>query len=85
MVASTIPDALVIPATALLTAQDGGTSVMLVGPDSHAHKTNVRVGVRQDEQVQIIEGLKADDKIVASGAYGLPDNAKIAVESADAK
>jgi multidrug efflux pump subunit AcrA (membrane-fusion protein) len=56
---------------------------MLVGSDSHAHKANVRVGVRQDDQVQIVEGLKDGDKVVASGAYGLPDNTKIKVEGAD--
>jgi HlyD family secretion protein len=85
MLAKTLPDSLVIPAAALLTAQDGSTSVMLVGSDNHAHKTNVRVGVRQDEQVQIIEGLKDGDKVVASGAYGLPDNTKIKVEGTGEK
>jgi HlyD family secretion protein len=82
MLAKTIADALVIPATGLLTAQDGTTSVMLVGADDHAHQKNVRVGIRQGEQVQIIEGLQAGDKIVASGAYGLPDNTKVKVEGA---
>ena len=85
MLARTLPDALVIPAGALLTAQDGSTSVMLVGSDNHAHKTNVRVGIRQDERVQITEGLNAGDKVVASGAYGLPDNTKIKVEGTDEK
>jgi RND family efflux transporter MFP subunit len=82
MLAKTVPDALVIPAAALLTAQDGSTSVMLVGPDSHVHQKNVRVGIRQGEQVEIIEGLLAGDKVVGSGAYGLPDNTKIKVEGA---
>jgi len=82
MLAKTIADALVIPATGLLTAQDGTTSVMLVGADDHAHQKNVRVGIRQGDQIQIIEGLQAGDKIVASGAYGLPDNTKVKVEGA---
>ena len=38
MLARTIPDALVIPAAALLTAQDGSTSVMLAGADGRAHQ-----------------------------------------------
>jgi HlyD family secretion protein len=82
MLAKTVADALVIPAAGLLTAQDGTTSVMLVGPDNHAHQKNVRVGIRQGNQVQIIEGLQAGDKIVASGAYGLPENTKIKAEGA---
>ncbi|MGA9812448.1 MAG: efflux RND transporter periplasmic adaptor subunit, partial [Terriglobales bacterium] len=47
MLAQTIPNALVIPAAALLTAQDGTTSVMQVSADDHAHQKNVGVGIRQ--------------------------------------
>src|SRR6266478_317393 len=77
MLAQTVPDALVIPATVLLTAQDGGTSVMQVSADDHAHQKRVHVGIRQGDAVQIVEGLQAGDRVVASGAYGLPDNSKI--------
>lgn len=80
MLARTIPDALVIPAASLLTAEDGATSVMLVGSDNRAHQKPVKVGVRQGDQVQIVEGVQAGDRVVASGAYGLPDNAKIKVD-----
>src|SRR6266576_558805 len=79
MVAQTIPDALVIPAAALLTGQDGATSVMVVGADNRAHQKPVSVGVRQGDQVQITEGLQAGDHVVASGAYGLPDNTQVTV------
>jgi len=79
MVAQTIPDALVIPAAALLTGQDGTTSVMVVGADNRAHQKPVSVGVRQGDQVQITEGLRAGDHVVASGAYGLPDNTQVTV------
>ena len=85
MLAQTVPDALVIPATALLTAADGGTSVMQVSADDHAHQKGVQVGIRQGDTVQIVEGLQAGDRIVASGAYGLPDNSKIKVESPNEK
>ena len=75
-----VPDALTIPAVALLTAQDGTTSVMLAGSDGHAHQKDVKAGIREGDRVQIIEGITAVDHIVASGAYGLPDNAKIAAQ-----
>ena len=82
MVARSVPDALTIPAAALLTDQ-GATSVMVAAADGHAHKTPVKVGIRDDDRVQIVEGLKPEDKVVATGAYGLPDNTKItAAESA---
>ncbi len=80
MLARTIPNALVIPAASLLTAQDGTTSVMLVGSDNRAHQKTVKVGVRRDSRVQIVDGINAGDRVVASGAYGLPDNTQIKVE-----
>jgi len=76
MIARSVPDALTIPAAALLTDQ-GATSVMVAGADGHAHKTPVKVGIRDDDRVQIVEGLQPADKVVAVGAYGLPDNSKI--------
>ncbi len=85
MLAQTIPDALVIPAASLLTAEDGTTSVMLIGSDNRAHQKTVKVGVRQGELVQIVEGVQAGERVVASGAYGLPDNTKIKVESQNEK
>jgi multidrug efflux pump subunit AcrA (membrane-fusion protein) len=80
MLAQTIADALVIPAASLLTAEDGGTSIMIAGSDNRAHQKPVKVGVRQGDQVQIVEGVQAGDRVVASGAYGLPDNTQIKVE-----
>jgi HlyD family secretion protein len=85
MLARTIADALVIPAASLLTAQDGTTSVMVVGSDNRAHQKGVKVGVRQGNEIQIAEGLQAGEHVVASGAYGLPDNTKIKVEDAPAQ
>jgi Cu(I)/Ag(I) efflux system membrane fusion protein len=85
MLAQTIEDALVIPAVSLLTAEDGKTSVMVAGSDGRAHQKEVKVGVRQGDQVQIVEGVQAGDRVVASGAYGLPDNTKITVEQPSAQ
>jgi len=77
IVAENIPDATVIPAAALLTNPDGGTSVMIVGDDHRAHQQAVEVGVRNEGDVQITKGVKPNDKVVTAGAYGLPDNTKI--------
>ncbi len=81
IVAQTISDALVIPAVSLLTGQDGSTLVMVVGSDGRAHQRSVRVGIRQGDQVQINDGLQAGVEVVASGAYGLPDNTKVKLET----
>lgn len=84
MVAKSIPEALVIPSVALLTAPEGATSVMVAGDDGRAHQKDVKVGVKQGDRVQITEGLNEGEKVVTSGAYGLPDKTKINVETAAA-
>jgi HlyD family secretion protein len=83
--AETVKDALVVPASAIVTAQDGSSVVMLAGADGKAHQKAVKVGIRQGDDVQILDGLTENDKVVASGAYGLPDNTKIKVEAAPAE
>lgn len=84
MIAKSVPDALVVPVASLLTAPDGTVSVMLAGSDGHAHQKTVKTGIRQGDEVQIVQGLNAGDKVVGSGAYGLPDNSKITTASAQA-
>lgn len=80
MIARTFKDALTVPVAALLTAPDGSNAVMLAGTDGKAHQKPVKAGIRDQNRVQIIEGLQSGDRVVASGAYGLPDNSKITEE-----
>jgi RND family efflux transporter MFP subunit len=80
ILAGTIQDALLVPALSLLTSEDGKTTVMVAGSDGRAHQREVKVGIRQGDQVQIVDGVQAGDRVVASGAYGLPDNTKITTE-----
>jgi HlyD family secretion protein len=84
LTAQTVKDALVVPATSILTAPDGSTTVMLAGSDGLAHQQAVKVGIRNGDDVQILEGVSANDKVVTNGAYGLPDKTKIKVEAAEA-
>lgn len=79
MVAETVTSALMIPAPALLTAADGSTTVMLAGADGRAHQQSVKTGIRQNDLIQITDGLKEGDQVVTSGAYGLADNTKIKI------
>lgn len=84
MQAKTVKDALVVPVTAVLTAPDGTSSVMLAGSDGVAHQKAVKLGIRNGDDVQIVEGVTASDKVITNGAYGLPDKTKIKVEAAEA-
>jgi RND family efflux transporter MFP subunit len=80
MLTQTIPDALVVPASSILTAPDGSTSVMLVGTDNRAHQAPVKLGIKQGDELQVVEGVQARQKVVTVGAYGLPDKVKVNVE-----
>jgi len=40
----------------------------------------VHTGVKQDDDVQILDGVKAGDKVILSGAFGLPDKTKVKIE-----
>ena len=84
LTAKTIQDALVVPASSVITAPDGTTAVMLAGSDGMAHQKAVKVGIRNGDDVQIVDGVTASDKVVATGAYGLPDKTKIKVAPAEA-
>ena len=79
-----VDQALKVPASALLTAQDGSKSVMIVGSDGNAHKKAVTVGISDGDDVQILSGVTASDMVITSGAYGLDDGTKVKVGPAEA-
>jgi RND family efflux transporter MFP subunit len=81
LTAQTVKDALVVPATSILTSPEGTTTVMLAGSDGRAHQKPVKLGIRNGDDVQIVEGVSPADKVIASGAYALPDNTKIKIEA----
>jgi HlyD family secretion protein len=82
--AQTVKDALVVPVNSVLTAPDGSTTIMLAGSDGLAHQQAVKLGIRNGEDVQVVDGVKEGDRVVSSGAYGLPDKTKIKIEAAEA-
>jgi len=75
--AETIPDAVIVPAAALLNSDEGESVVMVVAADSTAHEQKVETGVRQGDRVQITEGLKGGESVVINGGVGLADKAKV--------
>ncbi len=85
LTAKTVKDALVVPAAAVISAADGSSAVMIAGTDGKAHQKAVKLGIRQDDDVQILEGVTEADKVVSTGAYGLPDNTKIKIEAPPAE
>ena len=81
MLARAVPNSLVVPAAAVLTSPDGSNYVMVAGSDNKAHQKTVKTGIKQGDQVQIVEGLAEGERVITSGAYGLPDNTKIRIEA----
>ncbi len=81
----TIPDATVVPAEALLPAEEGGSALYAVGSDLVAHQRKIEIGVRTPEKVQILSGVKPGEKVVVSGGVGLQDGAKVKLAEAAGK
>jgi multidrug efflux pump subunit AcrA (membrane-fusion protein) len=76
------PDAVVIPAIALF--QDPGADqyhVFVVGNDGRAHRTAVKLGLRDRERVQVTAGVKVGDSVITSGGYALSDGLAVRVAS----
>jgi len=78
----TEPQALKVPKGAILTAQDGGKSVMTMGADGTAHRKAVTVGIEDGEDVQVFSGVASGDMVITAGSYGLDDGAKVKVGAA---
>jgi multidrug efflux pump subunit AcrA (membrane-fusion protein) len=77
--AGAIPDALVVPVSALLASDEGGEKVMVAGSDGLAHEHPVKTGVRSGDDVQIVSGVKEGEQVITQGGLGLDDKAKVQI------
>ena len=73
------PNALVIPATAIDTI-DGKTSVQVVDNQQRVTRREIKVGLNDNVEAEIISGLKVGEKVVlsqratADATSGSPDH-----------
>jgi len=76
---------IVVPSAAVTldTATGDVGKVMLVGAESRASETEVTVGIRTLDRVEITSGLKGGETVVVEGNYALPDGAKVEVSEAE--
>jgi len=63
-------------------ADHAGTSVVTVIRDGKAHEIEVKLGLKTEDQVQILQGLLPGDWVVTEGGYGLPENCPVRVTTA---
>jgi multidrug efflux pump subunit AcrA (membrane-fusion protein) len=74
-----IPDALVVPAAAIVQNAGGGQHVMVVGADNIARQREVKVGIESEGQAQILSGITAGAQIITVGAYAMDDGTHVRV------
>lgn len=74
---------LTVPQTAVL-LRDGFSYVFVVDAQQSVRQLKVRVGRRQADRVEVVEGLKPDVQVVAAGVAFLADGDKVRVVGAPA-
>ena len=82
IVGRTVPNALQVPSSALVTGDEGTLGVMAISSDSTAHLKPVTIGIRLPDTVQILSGIGAGDVVIDTGGYGLQDGTKVKVGTA---
>jgi HlyD family secretion protein len=75
---------LTLPQSAVL-LRDGFSYVLRVGPDSKVSELKVKAGRRVGDRVEILDGLPADARVVASGGGFLGDGDTVRVVDAPVK
>ena len=68
---------LAVPVAAV--ADHAGTSVVTVVRDGKAHEIEVKLGLKTEDQVQILQGILPGDWVVTEGGYGLPENCPVRI------
>ena len=75
-------DAVVVPVDALVPEGDG-FKVFVVDAQSIAHARPVTIGGRTSALAEITDGVRAGEKVVTYGAYGVEDSAKVVPASGE--
>lgn len=74
-----VPDAVVIPAVAVVTTS-AQESALFVVTDDLARQRVVRIGVAEGERVQIISGVAVGEKVVIGGHQKLRDGSPVRIK-----
>ena len=70
------PDAVVVPVDALVPAGDG-FQLFVVDAQNVAHARPVTIGGRSSTLAEVTQGVRAGERVVTYGAYGVEDSAKV--------
>ena len=82
---STAIDAVIVPLSAVTLEASNTDSgiVMVIGQDSIAHEKKVKIGIKQGDKVQIVEGLSGGETVVIEGNYALPDGTRVEAQESE--
>ncbi len=79
LILQTLPDAVIIPYAALQLTQSGPV-VFVLQAGQTVEQRPVTLGQREDDQIIILKGLKAGEKLVTEGQLNLYNGAKVEVK-----
>jgi multidrug efflux pump subunit AcrA (membrane-fusion protein) len=82
IIATTLRDVIIAPASALLNGDGGKQKMIVIGKDSVSQERPVTIGVRQGDRVQVLSGVQEGDRVVTSGGLGLEDKVKVTIQEA---
>jgi HlyD family secretion protein len=85
LAARSLLDVVTVPNQALITTKAGTSAVMVVGPDNVAHQKDVKTGITDGHDTQILSGVQSGDQVVTKGAYGMDDGTKVKITAAGAE
>jgi HlyD family secretion protein len=85
LAARTLADVVTVPNEALITTKSGTPAVMVVDADSVAHQKDVKTGITDGHDTQVLSGVQLGDMVVTKGAYGMDDGTKVKIAAAGAE
>ncbi len=71
-------DALVIPYTSFVALRNG--AIVYKIKDNHAVTTEVKLGIRYDDVIEVLEGIDENDVIVSAGHHRLTDGVSVSID-----
>jgi HlyD family secretion protein len=83
--ALTLPSVITVPNEALIKTKSGTQAVMVVAIENVAHQKDVKTGITDGHDTQIVSGVKPGDQVVTKGAYGMDDGTKVKITAAGAE
>lgn len=78
--ANTVKDAVTVPSNAIFKNEKGDDYIMTAGSDQKAHRQFVKLGVRNHDLTQVVDGISEGDPVIVSGGYSIPDATSIQIE-----